>query len=174
MSLELDDAIKHAEEEAKKQEELYRSCPASESIFHCDGTKDCKILENGKNKGCQKCANEYRQLATWLKDYKRMLQESTFDNECQKEMEEIREKEKIEHNPCETCGYAEGSPYCLQYCPYDAERTKEQEPKQQPIREFTPEEAKAYSASLDKMYKPTGFNVFNDPCDDTISKRLNN
>lgn len=40
-------------------------------------------------------------------------------------MEEIREKE---NNPCETCGYAEGSPFCLQYCPYDAERKKEQEP----------------------------------------------
>lgn len=30
--------------------------------------------------------------------------------------------------PCETCGYVEGSPFCLQYCPYDAERKKEQEP----------------------------------------------
>ena len=43
-------------------------------------------------------------------------------------MEEIRKKEKIEQDPCETCGYAEGSPFCLQYCPYDAERKKEQEP----------------------------------------------
>ena len=33
-----------------------------------------------------------------------------------------------ENDPCETCGYAEGSPFCLQYCPYDAERKKEQEP----------------------------------------------
>lgn len=40
----------------------------------------------------------------------------------------IRKKEKTEQDPCETCGYAEGSPFCLQYCPYDAERKEEQEP----------------------------------------------
>lgn len=48
----------------------------------------------------------------------------------------LREKTQAEsedavsrdHDPCETCGYAEGSPFCLQYCPYDAERKKEQEP----------------------------------------------
>lgn len=67
----IDEAIKHAEEVAKDQEELYRLCPASESeIFHCDGTKDCKTLKNGKNKGCQKCAAEHRQLAEWLKELK--------------------------------------------------------------------------------------------------------
>jgi hypothetical protein len=37
---------------------------------------------------------------------------------------------------------------------------------QEPMREFTEEEAKAYSKALDKMYKPTGFNVFNEPCDE--------
>lgn len=31
--------------------------------------------------------------------------------------------EMIEQDPCETCGYAEGSSFCLQYCPYDADRT---------------------------------------------------
>lgn len=67
----IDEAIKHAEEVAREQEELYRLCPASESeIFHCDGTKDCKTLKNGKNKGCQKCAEEHRQLAEWLKELK--------------------------------------------------------------------------------------------------------
>jgi hypothetical protein len=43
---------------------------------------------------------------------------------------------------------------------------------QEPMREFTEEEAKAYSKALDKMYKPTGFNVFNEPCDDAISRIL--
>jgi hypothetical protein len=66
----LDKAIKHEEEVVKEQEELYRLCPASESIFHCDGTTDCKTLQNGKNKGCQKCAEEHRQLAEWLKELK--------------------------------------------------------------------------------------------------------
>lgn len=64
----LDEAIKHAEEVAEEQEELYRLCPASESMFHCDGTKDCKTLKNGKNKGCRKCAEEHQQLAEWLKE----------------------------------------------------------------------------------------------------------
>ena len=102
-----------------------------------------------------------------------------------------------EQEPCETCGYAEGSPLCLQYCPYDADRKKEPTEKpmcdrnicisneyngigcdecivnkpQEPMREFTEEEAKAYSKALDKMYKPTGFNVFNEPCDDAISRQ---
>ena len=42
--------------------------------------------------------------------------------------------------------------------------------EQEPMREFTEEEAKAYSKALDKMYKPTGFNVFNETCDDAISR----
>lgn len=71
----LDEAIKHIEEMEEEQEELYRLCPASESIFHCDGTKNCKSLKNGENKGCLKCAEEYRQLAEWLKDYKRLLEQ---------------------------------------------------------------------------------------------------
>ena len=67
----LDEAIKHAEEVAEEQKKLYRLCPASESgIFHCDGTDDCKTLENGKNKGCLKCAEEHRQLAEWLRELK--------------------------------------------------------------------------------------------------------
>ena len=67
----LDEAIKHAEEVAEEKEGLYRRCPASESeMLHCDGTKDCRVLKNGKNKGCQKCAAEHRQLARWLKELK--------------------------------------------------------------------------------------------------------
>lgn len=31
------------------------------------------------------------------------------------------------------------------------------------MRDFTKEEAEAYSKALDKMYKPTGFNVFDEP-----------
>lgn len=67
----LEEAIIHCEEVAEEQEKLYRLCPASESdLFHCDGTGDCKALKNGKNRGCQKCADEHRQLAEWLKELK--------------------------------------------------------------------------------------------------------
>lgn len=74
----LDEAIKHAEEVAEEQKKLYRLCPASESgIFHCDGADDCKTLENGKNKGCLKCAEEHRQLAEWLKELKQLREQQT-------------------------------------------------------------------------------------------------
>lgn len=43
--------------------------------------------------------------------------------------------------------------------------------EQEPMREFTEEEAKAYSKALDKMYKPTGFNVFDEPCEDVVSRQ---
>jgi len=43
--------------------------------------------------------------------------------------------------------------------------------EQEPMREFTEEECKAHSKALDKMYKPTGFNVFNEPCDDAVSRQ---
>lgn len=73
----LDEAIKRAEEVAEEQKELYRLCPASESdIFHCDGAKDCKTLKNGKNKGCQKCAEEHKQLAEWLKELKQLREQT--------------------------------------------------------------------------------------------------
>ena len=80
----LDEAITLIEEKAEENKELYRLCPASESeLFHCDGTKDCKALENGKNKGCQKCAKELLQLAQWLKELKqyKAKSEKKIDNE---------------------------------------------------------------------------------------------
>ena len=43
--------------------------------------------------------------------------------------------------------------------------------EQESMREFTKEESKAYSKALDKIYKPTGFNVFNEPCGDSVSRQ---
>ena len=43
--------------------------------------------------------------------------------------------------------------------------------KQESMREFTEEETKAYSKALDKIYKPTGFNAFNELCEDAISRQ---
>ena len=69
----IDEAIRYCKEVEKEQEELYSICPASESeMSHCDGTKDCRTLKNGKNKGCQKCAEEHRKLAGWLKELKKL------------------------------------------------------------------------------------------------------
>lgn len=72
----LDEAIQHAEEVAEENENLWRICPESESVFFlCDGSKDCTALTNGKDKGCLKCAVEHHRLAEWLKDYKRLLEQ---------------------------------------------------------------------------------------------------
>lgn len=75
----LDEAIKRAEEVANEQIALYGICPASESgLLYCNGQKDCKTLANGKGKGCLKCAAEHQQLAEWLKDYKRLLEQEKW------------------------------------------------------------------------------------------------
>lgn len=75
----LEEAIKHAEEAAEEQKELYRLCPASESdMFHCDGTENCRVLKNGKDKGCRKLAEEHRQLAEWFKELKRLREQTRW------------------------------------------------------------------------------------------------
>lgn len=65
----IDEAIVHSEEVAKENEKSYRICACSSS--ECDALSDCKILQNGKDAGCLKCADEHRQLAEWLKELKR-------------------------------------------------------------------------------------------------------
>ena len=73
----IDEAIKDAEENIEEYKELYRLCPASESdIFHCDGTKDCRILKIGKNKGCLKLAEEHKQLVDWLEELKQLREQT--------------------------------------------------------------------------------------------------
>jgi hypothetical protein len=54
----LDEAIKYAEEVAEKNEWFDKNC--LESIQ------------------CRKCAEEYRQLAEWLKDYKRLREQTSW------------------------------------------------------------------------------------------------
>lgn len=97
----IEETIKNEEELAKENEELYRLCPASESdMFHCDGIKDCKSLKNGKNKGCQKCADEHRQLAEWLKELK--AHRDAWEK-CIKEIKEWywnADKQAIAKDPC--------------------------------------------------------------------------
>lgn len=60
----LDQAIKHSDEVAKRQEE--------DSKFY-------KISRNDEKRSasCKSCAEEHRQLAEWLKDYKRLLEQET-------------------------------------------------------------------------------------------------
>jgi len=63
--LDLESAIEHAEKAAKWQYTLY----------------DC-YLQHGEQgdyvQNCSKCADEHRQLAEWLKDYKRLKEQEPF------------------------------------------------------------------------------------------------
>lgn len=63
LEMTLDEAIKHCEEVANRERELYSMCPEA-----CDGSSDCRELKHGKDKGCLKCAEEHEQLAGWLKE----------------------------------------------------------------------------------------------------------
>jgi len=62
----LDEAIKHAEEVAEEKEAQAWEAKLQE--------------EYEKIKSCKKCAKEHRQLAEWLKDYKRLLEQEPCDD----------------------------------------------------------------------------------------------
>ena len=62
----LDEAIKHAEEVAEENEKFCFKKNGKGGYFNEDTDWDNK-----------KCAEEHRQLAEWLKDYKRLLESSS-------------------------------------------------------------------------------------------------
>lgn len=71
--MELEEAIKHCEEVAEEnrnvdEEEL--------GLIYCD---DTECIENHK-KRCFKCADEHEQLAEWLRDYKRLLEQQPCED----------------------------------------------------------------------------------------------
>lgn len=115
----LDEAIKHAEEVAEINENIAYN------------TEDDNWMDIAQ---CEKCAEEHRQLADWLKDYKRLLEHQhkaempCVSAEEMKECKDIVKKYTPKQEPCGKCNYVEGSPFCLKYCPYDVERKKEQQP----------------------------------------------
>lgn len=72
----LDDAIQYAEEEAKEQDKLCKRYDDA-SGYTRSHNKDIRTTDAKK---CEKCAEEHRQLAEWLKDYKRMLEQQPCDD----------------------------------------------------------------------------------------------
>ena len=75
----LDEAIKHAEEVAEKNErraESVRNRPISSADFY------------NEEESCSKCAEEHRQLAEWLKELKAYIKLIPSFSECWKEVEE--------------------------------------------------------------------------------------
>ena len=66
----LEEAIKHAEEVAYQKD--------LESGFDTDNEQ--YAMTDSERANCKKCADEHQQLAEWLKDYKRLLEQPTSDD----------------------------------------------------------------------------------------------
>ena len=67
----LEEAIKHAEEVAEKK--------FDNAVCIMDKGKSDVALENAEE--CKRCAEEHRQLAEWLNDYKRLLEQITCEDD---------------------------------------------------------------------------------------------
>ena len=73
--LDLESAIKHAEEVARQNEEdaiIYSNCKN-----HKKNLCEIRLAENAEKK-CYKCAEEHRQLAEWLKELKRLREQTRW------------------------------------------------------------------------------------------------
>jgi hypothetical protein len=102
----LDEAIKHTEEVAKENQRVVDTGVVFDDVtideLYCD---DTEIIEEHLA-NYRRCAEEHRQLAEWLKDYKRLLEQDTvpFDFELYqaglmdlpKEMIEVLDKIRAE------------------------------------------------------------------------------
>lgn len=74
----LDEAIKHAEEVAEEQEKAAKE-------WHENQVRKCELIRFAEmdythENECKKCADEHRQLAEWLKDYKRLLEQQSSED----------------------------------------------------------------------------------------------
>lgn len=117
----LDEAIRHAEEVADKKE---REKQKWERWLESDS--DNRAV--AEKESCELFAKEHRQLAEWLKDYKRL----------------------IEKDPCDTCGYEEGSIYCKEHCPHEAKI--DQEPCEMTAEEYRQRMIQAFhNADCDEL-----------------------
>ena len=75
----LDEAIKHAEEVADKKE---REKQKWEKMLEIDCNYRAIITEKVS---CELCAEEHRQLAEWLKDYKQLKEQQPCDDAISRE-----------------------------------------------------------------------------------------
>lgn len=73
MGMTIEEAIKRAEEEAIKEDEL---CKRYDRASGYSRSHD-ETIRTTDAKRCEKIAQEHRQLAEWLKDYKRLLESSS-------------------------------------------------------------------------------------------------
>lgn len=68
IKLTLDEAIKHCEEVAEKQEITAKSNIIEIDKIKADGI--LRLYDADEYESCMKCASEHRQLAEWLKELK--------------------------------------------------------------------------------------------------------
>lgn len=90
----LDDAIKHAEEVAEKEEEHINKTFAT---FGED-----RVLFNKEENECKKCAEEHRQLAEWLKELKQFKESAIQLEKVKQAREDIENEVKFWSNPSGT------------------------------------------------------------------------
>lgn len=106
----LDDAIKHAEEVAEENQRVVDTGIVFDDItideFYCDDTE--VIAEHLVS--CETCAEEHKQLAEWLKDYKRLLEQKLVLDKIRAEI--LEEKD---------CAYADFERYKVEYLGQDWE-----------------------------------------------------
>lgn len=76
----INEAIKHAEEVAEEKETVANTRTFEDGYtvdeMYCDDTE----CINEHLARCKKCGEEHRQLAEWLKDYKRLLEQETCED----------------------------------------------------------------------------------------------
>lgn len=100
----LDEAIKHAEEVAEEKESEVQDLEYSKLDWRYEANQ------------CSKCAKEHRQLAEWLKDYKRLLEQEPKKGHW---IDERNDYGEIIHWHCSNCydnsGYTTTCKW--DYCP---------------------------------------------------------
>jgi hypothetical protein len=72
----LDEAIKHAEEKAKEHEKMCQRYDDASGYSRSHN----ETIRTTAAKKCEKCAEEHRQLAEWLKDYQRLLEQEPCED----------------------------------------------------------------------------------------------
>jgi len=84
--IKIDDIIKYYEEVAEEQEKIAKS-----NLMEIDKTKADGILrlyDADEYESCMKCAAEHRQLAEWLRDYKKLKDSQSCEDAISREEEE--------------------------------------------------------------------------------------
>ena len=84
----IEEAIKHAEEVAEENSKSYEEWLACKNRGNVGWSKSDIEAVDKSIEQCKKCAEEHRQLAEWLKDYKRLKEQEP----CEMTAEDYRQR----------------------------------------------------------------------------------